>query len=122
MATKSNKKKKVDQLVTSCSMVFKSYLYDVVISKNKANLWHFTASKKDKKYVVYCAPELGKVKGIIKVALKKVPKDCKLVVVCSNHTEEEKSTAAENDYTLVTLERIKEYGTEMILAKSNAPA
>lgn len=122
MATKSNKKKKVDQLVTSCSMVFKSYMYEVVISKNKANLWHFTASKKDKKYVVYCAPELAKVKGIIKVALKKVPKDSKLVVVCSKHTDEEKNTASENDYTLVTLETIKQYGTEMIEAKSRETA
>ncbi|WP_157680037.1 hypothetical protein [Bacteriovorax sp. DB6_IX] len=116
-----NKKKKVDQLVTSCSMVFKSYLYEVVISKNKANLWHFTASKKDKKYVVYCAPELDKVKGIIKVALKKVPKDSKLVVVCSGHSEAEKSSAEESDYTLVTLETIKQYGTEMIEARSREP-
>jgi hypothetical protein len=97
-------------------------MYEVVISKNKANLWHFTAAKKDKKYVVYCAPELAKVKGIIKVALKKVPKDSKLVVVCSKHTDEEKSTASENDYTLVTLETIKQYGTEMIEAKSRETA
>ncbi|OIQ20457.1 MAG: hypothetical protein BM556_00515 [Bacteriovorax sp. MedPE-SWde] len=115
---KVNKKKKVDQLVTSCSMVFKSYLYDVVISKNKANLWHFTATKKDKKYVVYCAPELAKVKGIIKVALKKVPKGSKLVVVCPNHTEDDKKTAEENEYTLITLTKIKDYGTEMLEAKS----
>jgi phosphoglycerate dehydrogenase-like enzyme len=74
--------------------------------------------KKDKKYVVYCAPELAKVKGIIKVALKKVPKDSKLVVVCLNHTDEEKNMANENEYTLITLNKIKEYGTEMIDAKS----
>lgn len=112
------KKKKIEKFVTSCSMVFKAYDYEVIVSKNKSNLWHFTANKKDKKYVVYCAPDINKVKGIIKVALGKVPKDTKLVVICENHTEEQLEVAKQSDYTLVTLHKIKHFGTELIEAKA----
>lgn len=112
------KKQKVDQLITSCSMVFKSYLYEVVISKNKANLWHFTASKKDKKFVVYCTPDITKVRGIIKVALKKIPGDSKLVVICSGYENEDLKQATEFNYTLITLETIKQYGADMIDART----
>ncbi|EQC43977.1 hypothetical protein [Bacteriovorax sp. Seq25_V] len=116
----NNKKQKVDQLITNCSMVFKSYLYEVVISKNKANLWHFTASKKDKKYVVYCAPDIAKVRGIIKVALKKIPGDSKLVVICNGFEDEDSKQAEEFNYSILTISTIKQYGTSMIEARTQA--
>lgn len=113
------KKIKVEQLITSCSMVFKSYLYDVVISKNKANLWHFTAAKKDKKFVVYCTADITKVRGIIKVALKKIPSDSRLVVICSEYETEDYNQSVEGNYSLVTLAMIRQYGADMINARTN---
>lgn len=112
------KKLKVEQLITSCSMVFKSYLYDVVISKNKANLWHFTAAKKEKKFVVYCTADITKVRGIIKVALKKIPADSKLVVICSEYENEDFKQSIEGNYSLVTLSMIRQYGADMISAQT----
>lgn len=96
--------------------------HEVVISKNKANLWHFTAKRKDKKYLVYCAPNLSKVKSIIKIALKKVPADSKLVVICNTYTDEEKNLADNSNYSLVDIHTLKKYGTEMLDAKTEDSA
>ena len=84
MSKTKSRKQLVEEFVNSCTLVFKSFEYDVVISKNKSNLWHYTATKKEKKYVVYCAPEIKKVKGLLKVAVNKIPKEHKLVVICND--------------------------------------
>ena len=113
----SSKKKKIKEFVTSCTFVFKSFDYEVIESKNKANLWHFTAIKDAKKYVIYCAPDLSKVKGIIKVALKKVPNKTRLVVICTNHDDDEYQEAQDCNYALITLTKIKNYGDSMLEAQ-----
>jgi hypothetical protein len=112
--------KKIKDFVTSCTMVFKSYNYNVIESRNKSNLWHFSADKDDKKYVIYCAPDINKVTGIIKVALKKIPKDSRLVVICTGYNDEQYNESTELDYTLITLETIENYGTSMIEARSRS--
>ncbi len=96
--------------------------HDVTISKNKANLWHFTAKRSDKKYLVYCAPNLTKVKSIIKIALKKVTSDSKLVVICNTFTQEEKQLAEGLNYTLVDIHTLKKYGTDMLETKASEAA
>jgi hypothetical protein len=95
--------------------------HEVIISKNKANLWHFTAKNDDKKYLVYCAPQLSKVKSIIKIALKKVPKGARLVVICNTYTPEEEQTASDLEYALMDIHTLQKYGTEMLEAKSKMP-
>jgi hypothetical protein len=92
--------------------------HEVIISKNKANLWHFTAKREDKKYLVYCAPQLSKVKSIIKIALKKVPQGSRLIVVCNTYTNEEEQAAINSNYSLIDIHTLQKYGTEMLEAKS----
>ncbi len=119
LGIKVSTKKQIDKYITTCTTTFKMFDHDVIISKNKANLWHFSAKRNDKKYLVYCAPNLSKVKSIIKIALKKVPADSKLVVICNTFTNEEKQLAEESNYALVDIHTLQKYGTEMIEARSN---
>lgn len=109
---------KIDKYITTCTTTFKMFDHEVTVSKNKANLWHFSAKRNDKKYLVYCAPALSKVKSIIKIALKKVPAGCKLVVICNVYTSEEKAAADEANYSLVDIKTLQKYGIEMIEAKT----
>lgn len=115
-------KKQIDKYITTCTTIFKMFEHEVMISKNKANLWHFSAKRMDKKYLVYCAPNLTKVKSIIKIALKKVTSDSKLVVICNTFTMEEKQIAEDLNYTLVDIHTLKKYGTDMLETKSAAAA
>ncbi|MFG1482515.1 hypothetical protein ABMA79_10915 [Halobacteriovorax sp. HFRX-2_2] len=117
MAKIANSKKIIKGFITQCTMVFKSYEYHVVESKNKSNLWHFSVSKDDKKYVVYCTNSLEKVQGIIKIALKKLPEDTKLVVICDNFSPEDRTKAESNSYTITDLGTIKKYGIDLLEAK-----
>lgn len=106
------------KFINACSLTFKSYEHEVVISKNKANLWHFsTTMNNGKKFMVYCAPQLGKVKSIIKIALKKIPPNSRLVVVCESYSESDRSIADEQGFCLIDIETLQKYGTDMIDAK-----
>ncbi len=111
-------KKQIEKYITTCTTTFKMFDHEVIISKNKANLWHFTAKREDKKYLVYCAPQLSKVKSIIKIALKKVPQGSRLVVICNAFTSEEEQSASELDYAILDIHTLQKYGTEMLEAKS----
>ena len=112
-------KKQIDKYITTCTTTFKMFDHEVIVSKNKANLWHFTAKRNGKKYLVYCAPNLSKVRSIIKIALKKVPADSKLVVICTTYTAEEKELADNSNYALVDISTLQKYGTKMIDAKTD---
>ncbi|AYF44781.1 MULTISPECIES: hypothetical protein [Halobacteriovorax] len=120
MAKIANSKKIIRGFITQCTLVFKSYDYNVVESKNKQNLWHFSVTKDDKKYVVYCTNSLEKVQGIIKIALKKLPEGTRLVVICNDFTDEDRSKAEASQYTITSLGTIKQYGVEMLDAKQRA--
>jgi len=111
-------KKKIEKYITTCTTTFKMYDHEVIISKNKANLWHFTAKRQENKYLVYCAPQLSKVKSIIKIALKKIPTGSRLVVICNAYTNEEMEQAETLNYTLVDISTLQKYGTEMLEAKN----
>lgn len=107
------------KFITSCTLTFKAFDHTVVVSKNKSTMWNFTAlnKRKGKTYAVYCAPRLGSAKVLIKLALKKVPKDSRLIVVTTEFNEEERIQAEQDGYTLVTLALLSKYGTEMLEAK-----
>jgi hypothetical protein len=108
--------KAIDTFVTSCTLTFKTFEYEVITSKNKANLWHFTATSTggDKKYAVYCAPDLIKVKSLIKIALKKIPAGTRLIVICMAHSNEEQEAASNDGYTLIGIGTLKKYGNDML--------
>ena len=120
MAKIANSKKIIKGFITQCTLVFKSFDYNVVESKNKQNLWHFSVTKDEKKYVVYCTNSLDKVQGIIKIALKKIPEGTRLVVICNDFTDEDRTKAEANKYTITSLGTIKQYGVDMLDAKQRA--
>lgn len=102
--------------ISKTSIVFKTFDFNVKMTKNNAEIWNFTTSNPggDKNYVVYCAPDLMKSKGVIKIALKKVPTTHRLVVVCSNYDDPDFQDSLENNYCLITLDKLNEYGVEML--------
>lgn len=102
--------------ISKTTIVFKTFDFNVKLTKNNSEIWNFktTNPSGDKKYVVYCAPDLVKSKGVIKVALRKVPSSHRLVVVCSNYDGPDFQDSVDNNYTLVTLDKLNEYGIEML--------
>ena len=112
--------------VSKTTIVFKTFDFNVRLTKNNSEIWNFSTTNPagSKNYVVYCAPDLMKSRGVIKVALKKVPSSHRLVVVCSNYDGPDLQESKDNDYTLVTLDRLNEYGIEMleILEREGAQA
>lgn len=116
--------KQLEQFVNSCTLTFKAFDFDVVITKSKANLWHFvsTSPKSQRKYQVYCTGNISKVRSLIQIALRKIPKDSRLVVVTNEFTPEDSALADEYGYTLVSHMELKKYGAEMLEAKARAAA
>lgn len=104
------------KFVTTCTVTFKTFNFAIVMSKAKTNLWHFSASNPDgdKNYVVMCIPKLTNGKSLIKVALKKVPEQKKLVVICDKYSDSDLKEAQVGGYSLVTLKDINRYGEEML--------
>lgn len=102
--------------IAKTTIVFKTFDFNVKMTKNNAAIWNFATSNPegDKKYVVFCSPELEKAKGIIKIALKKLPSSHRLVVVCSNFKNEDYQESLIHDYCLITFDKLNEYGVEML--------
>jgi hypothetical protein len=112
----------LQKYINSCTLTFKAFEHEVNVSKNRANLWHFTSisHRQEKKYMVYCAPNLAKVKSLIKVALKKLPKGTRLVVVCKEYSDDDYSDALEMGYCLVTMGTLRQYGSQMLEISSGS--
>lgn len=114
------------KFITTCTLTFKAFDFDVTMSESKSTLWNFVAynPNNQKRYAVFCTPAVSKVKGLIKVALKKLPADHRLVIVAESHNQEEKEAGEQLGYTLVSLGLLNEYGQEMldIREKDTAPA
>ena len=116
----SDSKNIVKTFIASCAGTFKAFNYKCELSKSQATIWNFVASSPegDKVYAVFCAPKLDSSKSLIKLAIKKI-KDMRLVVVTSQHTEEQLESSREEGYALVTLEVLNKFGEEMIDIRSN---
>lgn len=115
--------KMIEKYVSSCSITFKAFDHDVIMNKSKTTLWHFSSfsRRQNKKYMVFCTPDLNKTRSLIKVAMKKLPKDSRLVVVCGQYTQSDQLDALEQDYCLVTIDVLKKYGTQMLeISSKNA--
>ncbi len=107
---------KQKQFITACTLTFKAFDFDVTMTNNKSTLWNFITynPNNEKHYCVFCTPSLSKSKGLIKVALKKLPKHHRLVVVTEVLTDDEEKEAREQDYTATELTTLKRYGQEML--------
>jgi hypothetical protein len=99
---------KLRKFVTTCTLTFKTFDFDITMNESKATLWNFTASNPqgDKKYCVFCAATVSKSKGLIKVACKKLPQDHRLVVIVESHSDQELEDATSQNYTLISLETL----------------
>lgn len=104
------------KFVTKCTLTFKAFDFDVTMSEGKSTLWNFIAynPNNQKRYAVFCTNKVSKVKGLIKVALKKLPQDHRLVVVVEGHNDDEVKQADEQGFCLVSLGTLDEYGQEML--------
>ncbi len=104
------------KFITTCTLTFKAFDFDVTMSEGKSTLWNFIAynPNNQKRYAVFCTPSVSKVKGLIKVALKKLPADHRLVVVAQTNSDQELKEANELNYCLVSLTTLDEYGQEML--------
>lgn len=104
------------KFVTKCTLTFKAFDFDVTMSERKSTLWNFIAfnPNNQKRYAVFCTSKVTKVKGLIKVALKKLPADHRLVVVVEGHTDDEVAQSDEQGFCLVSLSTLVEYGQEML--------
>lgn len=106
----------LEKYISSCSITFKAFDHEVIMNKSKTTLWHFSSfsRRQNKKYMVYCTPDIKKARSLIKVALRKLPPESRLVVVCSQFTQSDQQDALEHDYCLITIEVLKKYGAEML--------
>lgn len=104
------------KFITTCTLTFKAFDFDVTMSESKSTLWNFIAfnPNNQKRYAVFCTPSVSKVKGLVKVALKKLPADHRLVVVAESTQQEEVVAADEQGFCLVSLNTLNEYGQEML--------
>ena len=115
----SNKPTVIKNFVNICSITFKAFDFEVVMNESKSTLWNFTTyyPGRDRKYAVMCAPDIGKTKALLKIALKKLSNDQKLVIVTSHYTDEDLEAARSSNYCLLSLAELKKYGDEMLVAR-----
>lgn len=106
--------------ILKCTMCFKIFDYQVKMTESKSSLWNFitTSPVSNKKYAVFCTPNISKAKGLVKVALKKLPKEHRLIVITLQHTEEDLKLAQEQDYGLIAFEELNDFGQQMVGIKN----
>lgn len=114
---------KQKQFITACTLTFKAFDFEVTMTNGKSTLWNFVTynPNNDKHYCIFCAPSLSKSKGLIKVALKKLPKEHRLVVVTEVLTNEEEESANDLGFSALELSTLRQYGQEMLEIRSREP-
>lgn len=116
----SNQKK----LISTCTLTFKAFDHDVVMSPGKTTIWDFVTTDKrtGKKYCVYCALKMDRAKNLIKIALKKLPKDHRFVVITPEFSEKDEKAAEEGRYCITSVNVLNKFGQEMLEIKSSETA
>ncbi|MCP4913097.1 MAG: hypothetical protein GY909_08255 [Oligoflexia bacterium] len=112
----SNQKK----LISSCTLTFKAFDHDVVMSPGKTTIWDFVTTDKrtGKKYCVYCALKMDRAKNLIKIALKKLPKDHRFVVITPQFSEQDEQAAEAGGYCITSVSVLNKFGQEMLEIKN----
>lgn len=116
----SNQKK----LISTCTLTFKAFDHDVVMSPGKTTIWDFITTDKrtGKKYCVYCALKMDRAKNLIKIALKKLPKDHRFVVITPQFSEKDEKAAEEGGYCITSVNVLNKFGQEMLDIKNSESA
>ncbi len=101
-------------------MCFKVFDYQVKMTESKASLWNFitTSPVSHKKYAVFCTPSVSKAKNLIKVALKKLPQEHRLIVITTDFSPEDLKSAEDQDYGLISFGDLNDFGQQMIGIKN----
>ena len=110
----SRKKKK--QFIDTCVTTFEAFKYSCEHNKGIGTVWEMVATNfgGDKSYAIICAPRVDEFRNQIRIAQKRLGEDYRLVVVTESHCEIEESLSIENDYSLVSLEIMADFGHQMI--------
>lgn len=110
----SRKKKK--EFIDTCVTTFESFKYSCEHNKGIGTVWEMMATNfgGDRNYAIICAPRVDEFRNQIRIAKKRLGDDARLVVVTEKHCEVEESLSIENDYSLVTLDLIEDFGLQMI--------
>lgn len=113
----SNQKK----LISTCTLTFKAFDHDVVMSPGKTTIWDFITTDKrtGKKYCVYCALKMDRAKNLIKIALKKLPKDHRFVVITPEFSDKDEKAATEAGYCITSVNVLNKFGQEMLDIKNS---
>lgn len=90
------------------------------MTNSKSSLWNFiTISPGSKKsYAVFCSENISKSNNLIKVALKKLPKGHRLIVVTHNPSEEDIKLAEERGYGLISYDDLSNLSEQMVGVKN----
>ncbi|MFT6070721.1 MAG: hypothetical protein ACJAT2_000719 [Bacteriovoracaceae bacterium] len=110
----SRKKKK--QFIDTCVTTFESFKYSCEHNKGIGSVWEMMATNfgGDRSYAIICAPRVDEFRNQIRIAKKRLGDEARLVVVTEQHCEVEESLSIENDYSLVTLDLMKDFGLQML--------
>jgi len=90
------------------------------MTNSKSSLWNFItiSPKSNKSYAVFCTGDISKSNNLIKVALKKLPKDHRLIVVTHNPSEEDFKHAEEREYGLIAFDDLNNISEQMVGIKN----
>ena len=112
----------VKKYLSISSLTFKAFGYDLALTPGRGTVWHFRATNpsKTKQYVILLAPKVNQSKMLIKIGLKKLPENHRLVVVTSGFSDEELLEANNQGYTITTIAKIDSFAKEMLGIRSRA--
>lgn len=110
----------VKKYLSVSSLTFKAFGYELALTPGKGTVWHFRATNpsRTKHYVILLAPKINQSKMLIKIGLKKLPDEHRLVVVTSDYTTEEYTEAENQGYTITTIDTLDSFAKEMIQIQS----
>lgn len=110
----SRKKKK--EFIDTCVTTFEAFRYSCEHNKGIGTVWEMMATNfgGDRTYAIICAPRVDEFRNQIRIARKRLGDETRLVVVTEKHCDKEETLSIENDYSLVTLDIMEDFGLQMI--------
>ncbi len=109
------------RFISVSSMTFKAFDHNVIMSSSRKILWHFTSQSErtNKKYAVFCVPNLTQAGSLISAALNQASNDnLRLVVVSINVNEIDIEISHERNYCVVSLKELQKFGEDMLRARA----
>jgi hypothetical protein len=113
--TEISRKKKKD-FIDTCVTTFEAFQYSCELNKGIGTVWEMMATNfsGNRSYAIILAPKVDEFRNQIRIAKKRLGAETRLVVITEEHCEVEESLSIENDYSLVTLDIMQDFGLQMI--------